>query len=140
MLGDEKLNHERLNRIRTKELASEIPGRRCRIAKVRTGAVLSASAFVRGNSAGNGSDSLLCRESVTGRKAEHTCADRTVIRPSNVNPESKIDANAGTTVASGGWLSGGLVSHQILNAKRRSGGERLSLASDQRERSFSSER
>ena len=53
------------------------------------------------------------RESVACRKGAHTCADRTVTRPSNVNSKSKVDTNAGTTAASGVWHSGGLVGHQI---------------------------
>lgn len=35
------------------------------------------------------------------RKAAHTHVDRVVTRPSDVTSESKIDANAGTTAASG---------------------------------------
>lgn len=35
------------------------------------------------------------------RKAAHTHADRAVIRPSNVTSELEIDANAGTTAATG---------------------------------------
>ena len=35
------------------------------------------------------------------RKAAHTRTDRTVIRPSHVTSVSKIDANVGTTAASG---------------------------------------
>ena len=38
---------------------------------------------------------------MAGRKAAHTHVDRAVTRPSDVTSESKIDANAGTTAASG---------------------------------------
>ena len=101
--GGEKLNHERLDQRRRKELASESSGRRCRIAKVCSGSVLGASAFVRGNSNGDEPGSRPFRESVASRETAHTCADRTVTRSSNVTLDSKVDTNAGITVASGSW-------------------------------------
>jgi len=46
------------------------------------------------------------------RKAAHTHVDRAVTRPSDVTSEPEIDANAGTTAASGyGNPVHGLVSH-----------------------------
>ncbi len=38
---------------------------------------------------------------MASRKAAHTHADRTVIRPSHVTSESETDANAGATAATG---------------------------------------
>lgn len=59
-----------------------------------------------------GKSGLRSRESMAGRKAAHTHADRAVTRPSDVNSESKTDANAGATAASGfGDPVRGLVIH-----------------------------
>ena len=54
------------------------------------------------------------------RKAAHTHADRAITRPSDVTSESKIDANAGTTAASGcGNPVHGLVGHVEVAALLR---------------------
>jgi hypothetical protein len=93
--GGEQLNHERPNRIGKGGLASEILRRRSRMANVRLGTVPRSSGFVGGNPARERRESAACR------KTARTQTDRAVTRPSDVTSESKTDANAGTTAASG---------------------------------------
>ena len=72
-----------------------------------------------------GKSDALHRESMACRETAHTCTDRAVTRRSDVTSESKTDANAGATAASGcGNPVPGLVGQVEVDAEcfgRRSG-------------------
>ena len=83
-----------------------------------------------------GKSGALHRESMACRETAHTRTDRAVKRRSDVNSESKTDANAGATAASGfGNSVPGLVGQVKVDAEcfaRRSEGRGDFLQTDDR--------